>query len=167
MSERGISKSMVVPAMVDSVWEAWTTEAGVKTFFAPEARVELSIGGPYEMLFNPEAPVGSQGGEGLTVLSYLPREMLSFEWNAPPEFPKIRQQKTWVVVHLDAEGQHTRVRLAHLGFGRDDDWDRVYNYFVRAWDVVLGRLAHRFAVGPIDWSDPYRPPASVSAAALG
>ena len=35
--------------------------------------------------------------------------------------------------------------------------EQVYAYFTRAWQIVLGRLERRFAVGPIDWDDPYAP----------
>jgi uncharacterized protein YndB with AHSA1/START domain len=159
MSGRRIRKEVNVQASPEQVWEAWTTPDGVTAFFAPQARIELSIGGAYEMLFTPDAPEGSKGGEGLRILSYLPGEMLSFEWNAPPSFPEIRTQKTWVVVQMDACGEdRTRVRLTHLGWGKGERWDQVFAYFVRAWDVVLGRLRHRLEQGPIDWDAPFTPP---------
>jgi uncharacterized protein YndB with AHSA1/START domain len=155
---RTIRKEITVTAPVSTVWEAWTTREGVTTFFAPQANVELFIGGRYEMLFDPEAPAGSQGGEGLRILSYLPEEMLSFEWNAPPRFPSVRGERTWVVVQFEPEqGDSTRVTLTHLGWREGEAWDQVYDYFLHAWDIVLGRLAYRFSTGPIDWLNPYTP----------
>jgi uncharacterized protein YndB with AHSA1/START domain len=159
MVERSIRKEITVAAALSDVWAAWTTEEGVKTFFAREANVELAIGGRYEMLFNPDAPVGSQGGEGLRILSYLPQEMLSFEWNAPPQYSVVRQEKSWVVVQFEPRAEDsTRIVLTHLGWQKGEEWDQVYDYFVGAWDVVLGRLRQRFDVGPINWRDPHRPP---------
>lgn len=155
--ERVILKKTTVDAGVAEVWDAWTTPGGAKTFFAPEARLTLSIGGPYELLFDQEQEPGKQGSEGCRVLSYLPHQMLSFDWNAPPLFPAIREQRTWVVVQLAEVGEKTEVRLTHLGWREGEEWDQVYRYFDRAWGVVLGRLAHRFAQGPIDWTDPFTP----------
>jgi len=156
--ERAIRKEVIVDAPVSEVWQAWTTEDGAVAFFAPEAKVELAMGGRYEMLFNLSAPPGSQGGEGLRFLSYLPEEMLSFEWNAPPEYANVRPRKTWVVVQLEAlRSSGTRVRLTHLGWQEGQEWDQVFDYFEAAWDIVLGRLQYRFAVGPVDWADPYGP----------
>lgn len=156
--DRAIRKEVIVAAPVRQVWEAWATREGVTTFFAPQANVELAIGGRYEMFFDLDAPVGSQGGEGLKVLSYLPQEMLSFDWNAPPRFPNVRGERTWVVVQLEPQqAGTTRVRLTHLGWRVGEEWDQVFAYFVRAWDIVLGRLEHRFSIGPIDWDDPYTP----------
>lgn len=45
------------------------------------------------MYFNLNAPSGKKGSEGMKILSFLPETMLSFEWNAPPDFPEIRGQK--------------------------------------------------------------------------
>jgi uncharacterized protein YndB with AHSA1/START domain len=89
---RVIRKEVKVNASVEKAWKAWTTSEGAATFFAPKARIELTLGGRYELYFDLEAPKGSQGGEGCRVLSFLPMEMLSFEWNAPPEFPEVRKQ---------------------------------------------------------------------------
>jgi len=159
-SGRRLHKAVEVPASPVEVWKAWTTKEGLRSFLAPEARVALEIGGSFEPLFEPTFPPGSQGGEGLQILSYLPHEMLSFTWNAPPEHLTIRQlYHTWVVVRfLPIGADRTRVVLDHLGWGTGEKWDKVYAYFDHAWDLVLGRLVHRFEAGPINWAEPFRPP---------
>ncbi|MBD3235673.1 MAG: hypothetical protein GF330_03105 [Candidatus Eisenbacteria bacterium] len=159
MGVRALRKKILAPAPQSAVWRAWTTSAEAQTFFAPRARIDLRIGGRYEMLFLPDNPAGQRGAEGVRILSFLPEEMLSFEWNAPPQFPEIRTQKSWVVVQLAAVTEEdTQVRLTHLGWGVRPVWEEVYAYFDRAWDIVLGRLQHRAAQGPLDWANPYRPP---------
>jgi len=163
ISSRVIQKEVKIDASVDKVWKAWTTNEGAEKFLAPKARIKLTPGGPYEMYFDTEAPKGSQGGEGCRVLSFLPLEMLSFEWNAPPEFPNVRKEQmekhTWVVVQFTRVAKdQTRVRLTHLGWREGEEWEKVFQYFVRAWDIVLGRLEHVFSTGKsIDWENPYRP----------
>jgi uncharacterized protein YndB with AHSA1/START domain len=155
---RAIEKEAVVAAPASRVWDAFTTAEGCKTFFAPDARVELSPGGRYELLFDLDMPAGSQGGEGCTVVSFDAPRRLTFTWNAPPQFPTARGQHTEVTVVLEALGeQETRVRLRHDGFFDGAEWEAVHAYFVRAWDLVLDWLKHRFSVGPIDWSAPPRP----------
>ncbi|RME56370.1 MAG: SRPBCC domain-containing protein [Deltaproteobacteria bacterium] len=156
--ERAIESEIAVAAPLDAVWDAWTTPEGVVTFFGPKARISLAIGGPYEIYFMPEAPVGFQGSEGCTVLSFLPKRIFSFSWNAPPEFPEVRAERTWVVLRFDPLGEAvTRVRLSHLGWKEGEPWQKARDYFVAAWQLVLHRLARRFTHGPIDWSDPWVP----------
>lgn len=152
-AERPLSVQVDVPAALEPVWEAWTTEAGARTFFAPAAHIDLRPGGAYEMLFDLEAEPGLQGGEGMVVLAVQPMAMLSFTWNAPPELPAVRLQRTHVTVRLRALGPRTtRVRLMHDGWGQGGEWERARAYFARAWgDVVLPRLRYRFEHGPLDW----------------
>lgn len=149
-AERVLSKEVVVKAPRAEVWRAFTTTEGVKTFFSPGAKVELRSGGPYEVYFNPQAPAGSQGCEGCRVLSYVPEEMLSFTWSAPPDFPELRWQRTFVVVQLaDAGAGQTRVKLTHAGWRDGAEWDKLYGYFDKAWGMVLGNLQKRFESGPV------------------
>lgn len=151
-----ITYEISVPGSLSEVWNAWTTEEGAKTFFAPSCRIELRPGGAYEMLFNLDAPHGEQGGEGMIILSIQPEKMLSFTWNAPPNLATVRGEMTHVVVRLESRGpDETLVQLVHDGWGEDGEWDQAFDYFTRAWgETVLPRLKYRFEQGPIDWEDP-------------
>jgi uncharacterized protein YndB with AHSA1/START domain len=145
--------SEIIPAEIQAVWQAWTTEEGARSFFAPQCRIDLRPGGAYEMYFDLEAPAGLRGGEGCVVLAADEPNLLSFTWNAPPELPRIREQHTHVSVYFTAlEGKRTCVTLIHDGWGWGKDWERAREYFIRAWgQVVLPRLKKRFIIGPIDW----------------
>ena len=158
MQERVIREEIIVEASVSDVWQAWTTAAGTRTFFAPAGHVELEVNGAYEMFFDLAAEPGTKGGEGMRILAIQPERMLSFTWNAPPSLPSVRGQMTHVTVYFEplAQGQ-TRVTLTHDGWGEGGEWDQAFDYFSRAWGkVVLPRLQHRFAIGPIDWDNPPR-----------
>ena len=160
LRERTIRKDTAINGSTKEVWDAWTTSRGAEAFLAPRANIRLEIGGPYELFFDLDAPEGSRGSEGMKILSFLPMEMLSFDWNAPPQYPTVRRaQHTWVEVQFHSIGSNkTRVRLTHIGWKEGDEWDKVFQYFKRAWDVVLARLKYRFSTGPIDWNDRYSPP---------
>jgi uncharacterized protein YndB with AHSA1/START domain/uncharacterized protein YciI len=152
-SDRAIHKETTVPAARSEVWQAWTTADGARTFFAPDALIELRIGGPYEIYFVSDAPLGSRGSEDCRVLSWLPMEMLSFEWNAPPSFGELRNKRTRVIVQLTEAGlKQTKVMLTHVGWSAGNDWDRLFDYFDKAWGHVLNNLKTRFEKGPLEWS---------------
>ena len=156
-SPRTIKKELILRASLSEVWEAWTSEEGAKTFFAPGAKIELRLGGSYEVYFNLDGPEGQRGSEGCVILSYLPREMISFSWNAPPSIPTLRNkgEKTEVVLSLRVlRGGRVKVSLSHLVARQGEDWDKYCDYFVPAWDTVMGRLALRFSKGPVDWTLP-------------
>ncbi|MBK8915145.1 MAG: redoxin domain-containing protein [Phycisphaerales bacterium] len=146
VGKAGIEVEVQVRKGREEVYRLWTTPDGLKAFLGVESKVEMRIGGAYELYFAPDAPAGQRGAEGCRVLSYVPGRMLSFTWNAPPKFPVEREQRTWVVVEfIEMDEQRTRVRLSHMGFGEGGNWEDVRKYFAAAWPNVLGALARHCA----------------------
>src|SRR6185437_10414708 len=140
-----------VNAPVSDVWRVFTTSEGAEEFFAQKADIKLAIGGSYEIQFDPNDE--RSGTKGLKILSYAPEEMISFQWNAPPQFPEVRNGGTWVVVEMrPIDSYRTHVAITHLGWKKGAEWDQAYAHFQRGWSELMGRLEKRFTDGPIDWS---------------
>lgn len=154
--DQTIRLEIVINAPVEKVWWAWTTRDGIKSFFAPDCDIDLRVLGKYDILFAPSAPVGLRGAEGNVLLALQEGKMLSFTWDAPPNFPEIRKQRTSVVVRLvRLDSNKTQLVFRHTGWGEGEDWTRVRDYFVSAWgDVVLPYLKYSLEIGPIDWKNP-------------
>jgi uncharacterized protein YndB with AHSA1/START domain/uncharacterized protein YciI len=150
-TDRALRKEALVKATPAEVFAAWTTNEGVKTFFAPDANVELRVGGPYEIYFNPDPESEFRGSEDCHVLAFSPDRMFAFEWNAPPTFGDLRYIYTQVVFLIEKTADGSRVELTHSGWGESAEWGKVYEYFDEAWDVVLARLVQRFERGAFDW----------------
>lgn len=145
--ERAITGEVVLDAPVSDVWAAWTTKEGIKSFFAPDCKIELRVGGPFEMFFLLDGEPGQRGGEGVTFLAIQPEKMLSFTWNAPPHLPHARSQFTHVVLRFsEVGGDRTRLTLTHDGWGDGGEWDEAFAYFEHAWlEAVLPNLVKRFS----------------------
>jgi uncharacterized protein YndB with AHSA1/START domain len=92
--ERAIIKEIVVPADQPQVWEAWTTRQGIESFFAPEAVIDARPGGAFHIHINPYADKGMKGADDMRFIAVQPPRMLSFDWNAPPNFPEARKQRS-------------------------------------------------------------------------
>jgi uncharacterized protein YndB with AHSA1/START domain len=154
-AEKGSARAVRVEATIDApvseVWRLWSTSQGAEEFFAQKANIRLAIGGPYEIQFDPRDE--TSGTKGLKILSYVPEEMISFQWNAPTEYPEVRNGGTWVVVQMRPEGpDRTRVIVTHLGWKQGPEWDRAYVHFTQGWGDLMKRLERRFTDGPIDWN---------------
>ena len=151
--ERAIVKEVVVKATPEAVWQAWTTDEGVKSFFAPGARIEAKSMGLFEIHMNPYAPDGMKGADDMRFLALQEPRFLSFTWNAPPHLADARKQRTVVTVRITPiDSSTTRVVLNHSAFGDRGQWDQTYDYFNNAWGRVLANLKKRFDEGPIDWT---------------
>jgi uncharacterized protein YndB with AHSA1/START domain len=152
-NEKAISEKITVKANVDDVWKAWTTNDGIRSFFAPDAKVEPRPGGAFQIYMNPLAEPGFKGADDMVVLAVQEKRLLSFTWNAPPSLPEARKQRTVVIVRFVARGDAlTDVTLYHAGWGEGGEWDKTYDYFVKAWPSVLKNLKKRFDDGPINWT---------------
>jgi uncharacterized protein YndB with AHSA1/START domain len=154
--DRILRAVLELDAPAAAVWELWTTEAGLGSFLAPAAHVEPRVDGRYDIFFNPEAREGERGADGMRILVYEPERRLSFTWNAPVSQPYVRAQRTVVTIALDPlPAGGTRLTFTHAGWGEGPEWDRAYDYFDTAWNaVVLPRLRHRVASGPVDLANP-------------
>lgn len=148
-AERMIRKSITVHASLDDVWHAWTTSEGIASFFTPDSRIEMKIGGPYELYMGMKVPdeSGMRGSEGSKVLSFIPKEMLSFEWTFPPAVMNLRKAhvKTQVILTFKELGEgQVKVDFRQVGWQEGDDWDKGYAYFDKAWTNVLNQLKQHF-----------------------
>lgn len=144
-----IVKEVTVASDPDACFAAWTSSEGLAAWWADDTRIDLRIGGHFELYMLPDAPWGQRGSEHCRVLSYLPGRMLSFSWNAPPSLPRTRDQHTWVVLEFEPVAAGTRVRLTHTGWPAsawDDEpqWAETHAYFDRAWGIVLDRFTKHF-----------------------
>ncbi len=155
-AERQIRISMVVPATPERVWSLWTTDEGVRSFFAPGSHIDLKVDGAYEIFFAPAAPAGAKGADGMRLLAVEPNRRLAFTWNAPETLAYVRAQRTMVTVDLEAVGtDSTRVTLRHIGWGDGPEWDEAIRYFETAWNAyVMPHLRYRVERGPVDWASP-------------
>ncbi|MDQ0465879.1 uncharacterized protein YndB with AHSA1/START domain [Caulobacter ginsengisoli] len=131
----------------------WSTTAGVRSFFAPDAEIG-GVGGPYTIIFFPQDdPRGlTHGTLGAHVLRAEPGRFYAFEWvvfagdrlkgdNAPPYADETLRRPdplpTWVELNFTPSGSGTHVAFRHYGF-TDDVANRASQaWFTRAWSGVL------------------------------
>lgn len=146
LTDRKIALKAVVAAPVEEVFRRWTTVEGVESFFGEEAVVEAKVGGKYEVYFLPRSHPESHANSsaGARVLEIEPSRRLVFEWRSPPFAAHLNNPSPlWVEIRFSSveglQGQ-TIMELTNYGYGRGDDWDRVYEFFVTAWSEVLYRL---------------------------
>lgn len=136
---------VVVEASVEEVWHAWTTEAGLESWLAPAAEVELRPGGRYAS--NAIGKVGEDDTINLKILAYEPQRMLAFTTTAPSEeFPEVAAAgDTWAVVTLrPLDDEHTLVQHSALGWRDGDEWKRARSFFTGANRRLLDALRYHF-----------------------
>lgn len=141
----------------DQAYRMWATEAGVRSFYAPAAHVDGTVGGRYTVIFYPDEDPERlvHGTAGAHLLAADPGRFLAFEWitfagadnkgeHAPPFAPAAMRRPdplpTWVEIVLTPVGAGSHVDFRHYGFGEGALWGRSHAWFGRAWAGVLASM---------------------------
>lgn len=144
--EKALRFEVLVPASLDQVWTAFTTQAGLQSWLWKDARVDLRPGGDWIVQYTPTATGGG------TIVSLVPRTEVVMRALAPERFPAVRRERTTATFRFEAAGAATRVTLLQTGWQGGAEWDAAYEYLAKGNAQLLTQLRERFVSGPIDWS---------------
>jgi len=144
-SAKALRIELSIPAPLNEVWEAFTTQKGLNSWLAPDVTVDLKPGGDWLVKF----PGGSTGGG--TIVSFTPDKEIVINALAPDRFPTVRATRTRAVFTFKAEGNSTVVTLTQTGWQSGAEWDAAYEYLAAGNAQLLAMLHHRFVAGPTDW----------------
>ena len=135
-----------IPAPIEQVWEAMTTEKGLTTWITPTAKVELRKGGDWLAMWPGAAPGGG------TIVDFVPGKSLSLRAMAPEKFPTVRRERTLAVFEFSPiDDKNTHVRLTQTGWKQGKEWDDAYDYLAWGNAYMMNGLRERFVKGPVDW----------------
>lgn len=140
--DRQLKCERTLGAPISKIWEAWTSEEGVHSFFSKYCKVGSAPDDPYEIYFDMSAELGLRGSEGCRVLRSEPQSRFAFTWNAPPHLAEVRNQQTVVEIRLQKIYEaETKFTFIHSGWGVGAQWDQAFEYFDNAWfKIVIPRL---------------------------
>ena len=137
----------VVNAPVPAVWNAWATTTGLKSWLAPHADIDLRIDGLMRSNYDPKGSLSDPGTIENKVLAYEPERMLSIKVaKAPEKFPfKSRIGDMWTVLYFQptTDGK-TTLRIVGMGFGRDEESQKMKEFFEKGNAYTLAQLQKRF-----------------------
>jgi uncharacterized protein YndB with AHSA1/START domain len=137
----------VVDAPIGEVWKIWTTPEGWKALAVTKVDMDFRVGGLIRSHYGEDGVLGDPGTIQNRILAYEPPRMLAIQIAQPPAgFPfKEAWKHTWTVISLDSlDAGHTRVRVASLGFGDDDESKAMASFFEKGNGWTLEKLQARF-----------------------
>jgi uncharacterized protein YndB with AHSA1/START domain len=137
----------IVNAPVLAVWNAWATTDGLKSWLAPHVDIDLRVDGLMRANYDPKGSLGDSGTIENRVLAYEPERMLSIKVSkAPDNFPfKAKIGDMWTVLYFQPtpDGK-TMLRIVGLGFGTDEESQKMKEFFRQGNDFTLTQLQRRF-----------------------
>ena len=142
-----IVSEALVEAPLDSVWAVWTTSEGLRSWLAPHVEIEMRLGGLMRTNYAAQGALGDAQTIENTVLSFEPKRMLSIKvTKAPQGFPfPSAIHKMWTVIYFEAvTPDRTQIRVVGLGFGPDEESQKMRAFFDRGNATTLQQLQRRF-----------------------
>lgn len=113
-----------INANIDEVWNAFATSAGLQSWMAPLAEIDLQVGGLMRANYNPDGQLGGPGTIENTILAFDPGAMLALKATGFPEgFPYVEAAaSTWSVFYFSAVSEKvTAIRIVGLGYTDSED----------------------------------------------
>ncbi|MGA2601544.1 MAG: SRPBCC domain-containing protein [Bryobacteraceae bacterium] len=129
---RTYEQTIEIDAPADAVWKAIAESEGIKSWFAPEARVEPGVGGKIWVSWGPECDGESR------IEAWEPGGKLRYAYERPNgRGPNI------VEFTIEAgDGAHTALRLVNSGFGDEGSFDAELETMSHAWGLFLFLLKY-------------------------
>ena len=125
-----------IKASPEAVWEAITSEKGLKSWFPPDAEVKQGAGG--YILYDWASDV--QGRCSIEV--WEPPRHLRTGWCEGPEGAAAERPHLLVDWFIEGKQGRTVLRLVHSGFGPEANWDEEFEGTRRGWNYELQCLKH-------------------------
>lgn len=136
----------IVNAPIDKVWEAWTTDAGLRSWLAPHAEIDFRISGKMRANYRLDGSLDDPGTIENTVLSYDPYRMISMKVSkAPDDFPfQDAIYEMWTVIYFEpVDAQQTRISVIANGFASNEESQAMRAFFERGNALTIRQMQER------------------------
>jgi uncharacterized protein YndB with AHSA1/START domain len=142
-AESGYQREAVITGPRDLVWTLLTTEDGIRSWLAPQAEVDLRVGGLVRTHQDARGRLGDAQTTVSRILALKPKKAISLKLEQAPDGYPMAQfiEGTWYQIALDAlPGGKTRIRC--VGNGLATGWAAyaVRPAFEQGLDLVFGQL---------------------------
>lgn len=131
---RSFETMLDIHAPRDAVWEAITTDVGLRRWFAPVAEASSEVGG--EIVWEWEKH--HRWPQTIEILE--PGVRLRTRYDSQVDDGDGGKRPLWIDFLLEGEGGMTTLRLVQSGFGADSGFDSEYDGISRGWPVELRSL---------------------------
>lgn len=133
---------VLINCSIEKAFDMFTKNEHLEKWFSVKADVELSIGGKYELFWDPK-DLENNSTMGCKILAFDKPNYLNFEWKGAVQhkhFMNNVRPLTNVTVIFSTKGKQTNVTVIHTGWRNTEEWEKALQYFSIAWKSVLVNL---------------------------
>ena len=144
--DESVVSEAIINAPVSEVWRLFTTSAGLESWMAPHADIDLKIGGLMRINDDAKGQLGDDKTLMRQILSFEPERMLSFKaYRSANDSGYLTEGMWWVMYFQPLEpGGMTTVRIVTLGFPSAEKWPEAREFYRKDSAQTLEQLQAKF-----------------------
>ena len=143
--ERVLRIETIVPMPLEQVWNAWTTQDGLKEWIAPVVAIDFRIGGTISTNYDRKTKIGDSGTITLPITNYIERQLITLKVNLNDSFARKARDEDQnlqeIVQIADIGDGKTKLVSSMVGWGAGKEWDDAYAFFARGNEWTYQQLA--------------------------
>lgn len=146
-----LQQSFEVNVPIDSVWNAFTTSEGWKSWATAHAEVDLKVNGTIRTHYDANSKIDDEGGITLHIINYVPKRLLTLQAEITDNFPTFMKEdeKDLFNTILFEEVSPTKTRVVSYGIGYklNDNYRALMKFFIRGNEETYLHLINYLETG--------------------
>jgi uncharacterized protein YndB with AHSA1/START domain len=145
-AEEGVVSEAIINAPVGEVWRLFTTAAGLESWMARHADIDLKVGGLMRVNDEANGQLGDDNTIVREILSFDPERMMSIKaYRSPTDSGYLTEGMWWVIYFQPLEpGGMTNVRIVTLGYPDDEKLPKAREFYRKDSAEMLEQLQAKF-----------------------
>jgi uncharacterized protein YndB with AHSA1/START domain len=143
-----LAHEVVVEAPLETVWDLYTTKAGIEAWMVAKTEIDLRLDGVWRTHYSKDGVLGDAGTIEHRILALDPKRMLAIRTlKCPEKFPfKTAISKMWTVLYFEpVDATHTKVICRSLGFDASEESQKMRAFFSQGNAYELDQLKKHIA----------------------
>lgn len=147
-AEKVLRFECTLPINLNTAWDLFTKDNKLQKWIAPLAHIELKTGGFLITNYNKTKSLNDTSSIKLTILSYIEKELLILKVDLNNNFPSSTrmsdQNLQEVIQFIKIDNDKTKIISSMIGWGEGEEWDKVYNFFLKGNEWTYQELIKVF-----------------------
>lgn len=154
--QRILAQTVHIDASIEDTWAAYTTNDGWMAWAAPQAEVDLRVGGTIRTAYQGE--IGGSETNTLHIVNYVPYTLLTLRADLSQNWPEVMKQDadnlSNVILFEEAGPGRTIIRSYGIGYGDSLEYEGLMQFFIQANEGLFSGLKRFLEDGvPVNWTE--------------
>ena len=146
--EKVLRLEMIVPLDLKKTWQLFSVDSQLQKWIAPVAHMELKTGGAIVTNYDSTKKLTDSTSITVPIINFIENEMITLKVNLNGYFTKnardTDENLQEIIQFQKIDNKHTKIISSMVGFGKGEDWDKTYAFFLKGNEWTYNELLKIF-----------------------